>query len=61
MCTGEHGVGVCKHVHSWQFAGAGFSPDHKYWVTRSYCPVCGQYIFNPVEVPVTKPEEPKTE
>lgn len=51
LCSGEHGVGVCEHVHSWQFDGAGFSPDGKYWVTRTYCPVCGEYYYTPVEIP----------
>ena len=63
LCSGEHGVGVCKHVHNWQFAGAGFSPDHKFWIVRTYCPGCGTYSFNSVEPPkpMEKPdkEEPK--
>ena len=59
LCSGAHGVGVCEHVHNWQFAGAAFSPDRKYWVTRIYCPGCGVYSFNAEELP--KPECKPTE
>ena len=51
LCSGVHGVGVCEHVHNWQFAGAAFSPDRKYWVSRLYCPGCGVYTFNAEELP----------
>ncbi len=51
LCSGEHGVGICQHVHNWQPAGAGFSPDHKYWVNRYYCPGCGTYSYDSLELP----------
>lgn len=50
LCSGEHGVGVCEHVHTWEYAGSGFAPGGRYWVTRYYCPGCDTYTYDPVEL-----------
>ncbi|MDO4982976.1 MAG: hypothetical protein Q4E35_05405 [Eubacteriales bacterium] len=56
LCSGQHGEGVCKHVHSWDTAFKMFSADNSKVIIRSYCSVChAWYDSDPMINPDYKP------
>lgn len=52
LCTGEHGEGICQHVHSWNYvSSANYWPYCEPGVPMRICSTCGareyQYCYNP--------------
>ena len=61
LCSGQHGEGICKHVHSWEVAFRMYSGDNSKVIIRSYCPVCKAWFDTaPMDNPDYKPETPKS-
>lgn len=47
LCSGEHGVGVCTHVHSWFYANsANYWPYQEPGVPMRICTFCGAVEYS---------------
>lgn len=47
LCSGEHGSGVCTHVHSWFYANsANYWPYQEPGVPMRICTYCGAVEYN---------------
>lgn len=45
LCQGEHGVGVCKHIHTAKSSNLMYSASKEGLFRVIYCPTCGIYYI----------------
>lgn len=46
LCEGEHGAGVCKHIHTVEHSNLLYSASQRGMFRVVYCPVCGVYYIH---------------